>query len=116
MTPPSTAFWDPLHLLSNTALHVFGLRLKSYETASAAWFDDIGLGLQVWHGKFEQLEADWLRWCDKEGQLIPLGEERAEQERMRAEQEKTRTTQAEQRANQISSRGVETRWLVRVHA
>jgi Putative restriction endonuclease len=101
---PIYVVWDPLQLLSKTALQVFGLRLKSYETTSPSWFDDIGLGLQVWHGEFEHLEADWLRWCDKEGQLIPLGEERAEQEKLRAERERMRAEQERMRAEQEKMR------------
>jgi uncharacterized protein (DUF3084 family) len=60
----------------------------------------LGLGLCVWHGTFEQMEANWLRWCDRQGNVIPPGEERAEQERERAEQERERAEQERERADQ----------------
>jgi len=101
---PLYVVWDPLGLLSATPLQAFGLRIKTYEAVSSAWFDLVGLGLQVWRGVFEQLEADWLRWCDQAGKLIPLGEERAEQERQRAEQERQRAEQEHQRAEQERQR------------
>jgi hypothetical protein len=49
------------------------------------WFPEIGLGLSLWQGKFEELELTWLRWVDGSRQPIPTGAERAEQERQRAE-------------------------------
>jgi Putative restriction endonuclease len=81
---PIYVVWDPLKLLSTTPLLVFGLHIKAYEALSPAWFNAVGLGLTVWHGAFEKMEADWLRWCDREGQVIPLGEERAEKAEERA--------------------------------
>lgn len=101
---PLYVVWDPLQELSAMPLQAFGLRIKKYETITPAWFESVGLGLLVWHGTFEQLEADWLRWCDQDGQLIPLGEERAEEERQRADQERSRADQERQRADQERSR------------
>jgi hypothetical protein len=70
--------WDPLTLLSPTPLQVFGLtHAGTYESLAPGWIGAVGLGLCVWHGAFEHMDADWLRWCDREGTVIPLGEERA---------------------------------------
>jgi hypothetical protein len=101
---PRYVVWDPLRLLSTTPLQAFGLRINSYEPLSPAWFAEVGLGLQVWHGSFEQLEADWLRWCDRDGQPIPLGDERAEQERQRAERAEERAARL---AEQLRQLGIE---------
>ena len=46
----------------------------------------LGVELGVWHGFFGNETAPWLRWYDTQGNLLPIGEERAEQERRRAEQ------------------------------
>jgi hypothetical protein len=98
---PYYVIWDPLGCLSSTPLQVFGLHsVSTYATISPTSLDEVGLGLCVWHGTFEQMEADWLRWCDREGKLIPLGEERAEQEHLRAEQEHLRAEQEHLRAEQ----------------
>ncbi|HSX77853.1 MAG TPA: Uma2 family endonuclease, partial [Candidatus Saccharimonadia bacterium] len=53
-----------------------------------------------WQGKFEDREDIWLRWCDREGQMLLTGAERAEQEHQRAEQEHQRAEQEHQRAEQ----------------
>ena len=54
----------------------------------------IGLGLTIWHGIFEGLEYDWLRWCDASGNILLTGNELAQQEKQRAEQ-------AQQRADRL---------------
>lgn len=46
----------------------------------------------------------WLRWWDLQGNLLLIGEERAEQERQRAEQERQRAQQERQRAEQERQR------------
>lgn len=68
---PFYIVWDPLQILSTTPLQAFVLHGKQYQSTTAASLSGLRLGLQVWHGTFEQLEADWLRWCDAEGKLIP---------------------------------------------
>lgn len=37
----------------------------------------LGLRLGIRHGQLLGVEADWLRWIDKAGQVIPTAEERA---------------------------------------
>ena len=46
----------------------------------------IGLGLQLWHGVYEDHDNTWLRWVDADGQLIATGGERAEKAQQQAEQ------------------------------
>ena len=46
---------------------------------------DIGLGLRLWMGRFENLDATWLRWQNHSGQLIPTAAERADREKSRAD-------------------------------
>jgi hypothetical protein len=51
------------------------------------WLEEVGLGLTLWSGQFEEAVTRlWLRWCNREGQVIPTGAERAERlaERLRA--------------------------------
>jgi Uma2 family endonuclease len=100
---PLYVVWDPLALLSTMPLQAFGLRIRTYEAVSPTWFEGVGLGLQIWHGLFEQLEADWLRWCDEKGELIPLGEERAEQERERADKAEQRAARLEAQLRQLGT-------------
>ncbi|WNZ27451.1 Uma2 family endonuclease [Leptolyngbya sp. NK1-12] len=71
----------------------------------SVWLNGVGLGLTLWEGQFEEeITRLWLRWCDRDGQVIPTGAERANQAETRANQEETRANQAETRANQAEAR------------
>ena len=43
----------------------------------------LGVELGIWQGRYKNLELPWLRWWDREGNLLLAGEERAD----RAERE-----------------------------
>jgi hypothetical protein len=90
---PYYVIYDPEQQLSEQRLRVYELRGASYVQRSDYWLPDLGLGLTLWQGKFEDREDTWLRWCDQEGNLLLTSYERAEQERQRAEQEHQRAEQ-----------------------
>jgi hypothetical protein len=77
--------FDPLNLLGGGVLRVLGLHEGAYKPLQIPWLEGIGLGLTLWQGRFEEMDAVWLRWCTRGSILVPTGEERAEQERQRAE-------------------------------
>ncbi|MHB1425161.1 MAG: Uma2 family endonuclease [Gemmataceae bacterium] len=96
---------DPRNRLHHGLLRTFYLSKGKYEPLEAPWLENIGLGLTFWEGEFQgQQHPRWLRWCDRDGVVIPTGLERAEQEKQRAEQEKQR---AERFAAQLRALGVE---------
>jgi len=64
----------------------------------------LGVELGLWHGTYQNQTQYWLRWWDSEGNLLLIGEERAEQERQRAEQERQRAEHERQRAEQERQR------------
>jgi hypothetical protein len=76
------------------------------------WLEGIGIGLGLWQGPFEETVPQiWLRWCDRQGQVIPTGAEgqtierqRAETERQRAETERQRAETERQRADQLAEK------------
>ena len=71
----------------------------------SVWLEGVGLGLTLWEGRFEEeVTRLWLRWCDREGQVIPTGAERAEAESQRAEAESQRAEAESQRAEAESQR------------
>ncbi|MCI0463432.1 MAG: Uma2 family endonuclease [Gemmataceae bacterium] len=37
-----------------------------------------GLELGIWKGPYQNVELPWLRWFDREGRLLPTGQEKAE--------------------------------------
>ena len=57
-------------------LRVLVLSRGKYESLDANWFPEVGLGLVLWTGTFEGQQQTWLRWCDREGRVIPTGVER----------------------------------------
>ena len=82
------AIYDPLRLLSRDRLRVFRLNDHSYEPMSEPiWFPEIGLGLRMQEGWYEDMDATWLRWVDSDGALIRSGKENAEFARQRADEE-----------------------------
>jgi Uma2 family endonuclease len=96
---------DPRNRLHHGLLRIFSLRDGDYQPTEASWLEKVGLGLTFWEGEFQgQQHPSWLRWCDRDGVVIPTGQERAEQEKQRAEQEKQRAEQEKQRAEQEKQR------------
>ncbi|MCU0569212.1 MAG: Uma2 family endonuclease [Oculatellaceae cyanobacterium Prado106] len=54
--------------------------------SESVWLNAVGLGLTLWEGKFEEdVSRLWLRWCDRSGQVILTGAERADLAEARAE-------------------------------
>ncbi|MBW4544893.1 MAG: Uma2 family endonuclease [Symplocastrum torsivum CPER-KK1] len=49
------------------------------EVGQSVWLETVGLGLTLWEGQFEEAVTRlWLRWCDRDGQVISTGAERAD--------------------------------------
>ncbi len=86
------AIFDPLKQLqgedelNGSLLKVWVLTGKQYiELSEPFWLEPVGLGLTLWEGTFEGRQDLWLRWCDRQGQVIPTGAEGRDFERQRAE-------------------------------
>lgn len=67
----------------------------------------LGLALTTWHGTYQGIEADWLRWVTLDGVLLPTDAEVAERERSRADEERERADQEQSRAEQALQRVAE---------
>lgn len=97
--------FDPDQVLSREVVQAFELSpRREYVRMQALRFPGVDLGLTLWRGVYEGHEAEWLRWCDLDGTLIPTGVELAEQERQRAELEHQRAEQERQRAERERQR------------
>lgn len=84
--------FDPLQQLqredelNGRLLKVWALTAGQYvEMPEPFWLQTVGLGLTVWEGEFEEQASIWLRWCNRDGQVIPTGAEGRDAERQRAE-------------------------------
>jgi len=97
--------FDPEEILSEEVLRIYKLRDGQFQRTRKWFFPEVGLGLALWDGEFEEMRADrWLRWCDKNGKPIPTGEEIAQVDRLRAKREKGRAVQEKARADQEKAR------------
>ena len=104
---PYYVIFDPDDWLEAGVLRSFERRGKTYKLLPDHWLPDVGLGVTLWEGAYEAFPDRWLRWCERDGRLIPTGAERIAQEReltdqarQRAEQERLRAEQERQRADQ----------------
>ena len=97
--------FDPWHMLGAATLTRFELQVDALvEAVGSLCLPKLGLGLVLWEGSFEREAAQWLRWCDLEGVVIPSGAERAEAEAQRAEAEKQRAEAEKQRADRLAAK------------
>jgi hypothetical protein len=102
--------FDPDQLLGPELLRGYRLDWPNYKRMEEPlWFPEIGLGLRLWQGHYEDLDELWLRWVDASGVPIPTGYEGIEAERQRAESaeqqadaERQRAESAEQRADRLA--------------
>jgi Uma2 family endonuclease len=96
--------FDPLELLGNQILRTYQLAVRHYVEMESFWMEEVGLGVTLWEGVFEGKEDVWLRWCDKEGNVLPTGAERAKEAELRARNAQQRAENAEQRAESAEQR------------
>jgi Uma2 family endonuclease len=68
------------------------------------WSQRLGLWVGAVRSRYQDIETQWLRWIDADGNVLRHPQERAEQEKHRAEQEKQRAEQEKHRAEQEKHR------------
>jgi Uma2 family endonuclease len=68
---------DPLGVISEEVLRAFELRGGRFAPIDPRWIENLGLGLTMWEGNYQGVTHTWLRWCDRDGKVLPTGEERA---------------------------------------
>lgn len=99
------AIYDPQKYLSKRPLRLFVLHASRYvEVMEPGWMEELEIGLTLWTGDYEGMSATWLRWCDRQGEVLSTGLERAEQERKRSDQERQRADQEHERAERLAAR------------
>ncbi len=97
------AIYDSDRMLSAEPLRVYRLEaLEYHQIGEPYWFSDIGLGLRIWQGQYEDMEADWLRWFDASGALVASGREAKEMAEARADSAEQRLESAEARAARLA--------------
>lgn len=112
---PDYYVFDPFEPASLQGWHLVPGR--GYQALQASdrdwlWCESLGLWLGTWEGVVDREPSTgtchWLRFYDRDGNLVLLPEEeaqqQAEQERQRAEQERQRAEQERQRAERLATR------------
>ncbi len=87
--------YDPARQLGEAVLHIYELRGMRYFATAQTWLEQVELGLTLWQGKFEEREDRWLRWCDRDGNILLTGDERAQEAQQQAQE-------AEQKAQRLT--------------
>lgn len=65
----------------------------------------LGVELGLWQGSYlNNPEQLWLRWWDLDGNLLLVGQEEAQLQKLRAEQQQQRAEQAELKAAKLAAR------------
>jgi len=104
---PWYVIYDPKQISSREVLRVFGLMDGTYQPHPTGYFPDIGLGLRLWRGNFEDWADEvFLRWCDQDGEVIPTGTEVADRVKVVAQRE-SRRAEAQSRLAEEQSRKAE---------
>jgi hypothetical protein len=95
--------WDPFLFLSDKPLQCFALERGKY-APTEPWFPELELGVKTWSGVFGDLSATFLRWCDRGGNLVPTGAERADEQMKRADEQKKQADEQKKRADEQKKR------------
>ena len=66
----------------------------------------MNLGLTLWDGEFEGRSDNWLRWCDRDKNILLTGDERADQEQQRANQQQQRADQEQLKTERIQQAAI----------
>lgn len=93
--------FDPGRLLSNDLLIVYRLNDNhKYEEIFDYMFPEVGLGVMLWEGVYEEMHDTYVRWCDLDGVLIPNSEEKVDAQQAQIEAESQRANEERRRANE----------------
>jgi Uma2 family endonuclease len=88
---PTYVTYDPYEaILEVRCLQDEKYVLQSPDTNGHFWIPELELSLGIWLGERLCQTMNWLRWWNKEGNLLLWSSEQAEKERQRAEQERQR--------------------------
>jgi len=76
---------DPGLYNGSNLIEVYELKNNKYhrmypinKKPTTFWFDDIDIGITFKTDLFQGYKELWLRWCDSEGQVLELGEEKVQ--------------------------------------
>ena len=98
-----------IYEMSTDRLEVYHLRDFAYQKLEPNQrghypIEPLEIELGLWQGSYQNQTQLWLRWWDIHGNLLLIGDERAELEKLRTEQEHQRAEQEHQRAERAEQK------------
>lgn len=91
--------YDPQTVYGSRPLRAYELHGRSYvEMMEPSWLPGALIGLKIWEGVYEEYQAVWIRWCDRQGRLLPMAREQAEEASRVAEEAQRHARVAERQA------------------
>lgn len=91
--------FDPMQALGEDFLRIFTRHGNSFRETTEHWFPEIDLGIRLWTGPWEEWPPQqWLRWVDREGNLIPTSAEAQAAARQETTEANRRAAEAEKAA------------------
>lgn len=100
--------YDPFRRLSKRPFKLFRLEAGQYvEMANVGWMPEIGLGFTLWKGLYEEKPGTWLRFIDKEGEMLPTGYEAMEMARVRLEETQAKIDEAQVKIDEAQAKAEE---------
>ena len=93
-----------IYEISNGKLEVYRLVDGFYQLLAANErghypIAPLGVEMGLWQGSYQNQTQLWLRWWDEQGNLLLIGDERAELERQRAQEARLQAQEARQQAD-----------------
>lgn len=85
---PEYYWYDPFNPDDWAGFRLSGMEYQPLEPDESRrmWSQRLQLGLLRWSGSYRGVSAIWLRWMTPQGELLPTGDERAEQSLLAAQQ------------------------------
>jgi Uma2 family endonuclease len=82
---PYYVIYDPRAVLGDQLLRSYELRGGRYHELATHYYPNIGLGLTLVDGTYEEMPGTWLRWCLENGTVLPTSRQRIDAEQARAD-------------------------------
>lgn len=96
---PYYIIFDPENHLKRGPLRVYELNKRAYQLMKPPYFfEGVGLGVQLWVGRYEDMDGTWIRWCYRDGTFVLTGAEQARKAQEQARRDRKKAVQARQRA------------------
>ena len=76
----------------------------SFDSQNKLISQRLGLSLVRWQGVYQEINTVWLRWADLAGNILPTGEEKAQEAQQKAQQAEQKAQQAQQKVQETQQK------------